>query len=196
MPTFSPFTLIRRVAEDMDRMFEEVGLPTLGRLNPSAEMEGFTPRIDIFEQDGKLMVRADLPGVDLDDVTVEISDDALVIEGERTYEHEEDKEGVYQVERAYGHFRREIPLPEGVKPDTATATFKNGVLEIAVERPQTEQRRRIDVKSEEQPQQSQQTQQGQEGQQGQQTETPGQGEAKAETTEQTESTEQQEPKAA
>jgi HSP20 family protein len=172
MPAFSPFSLIRRIAEDMDRMFE--GFPFVDRLSPSAWMEGFTPKVDILKQDGKLLVRADLPGVDLKDVTVEISDDAIVIEGERTYEHEEDKEGVYRVERSYGRFHREIPLPENVKVDTATATFKNGVLEIAIEAPQMENRRRIEVKSEEQPQQAQQTL------------TSSPAETKAETTEPTE----------
>ena len=169
MPAFSPFSLIRRIAEDMDRMFE--GFPFVDRLSPGAEMEGFTPKVDILKQDGKLLVRADLPGVDLKDVTVEISDDAIVIEGERTYEHEEDKEGVYRVERSYGRFHREIPLPENVKVDTATATFKNGVLEIAIEAPQMENRRRIEVKSEEQ---------------AQQTLTSSPAETKAETTEPTE----------
>src|SRR5262249_11387873 len=146
MPVFNPFSMIRRIAEDMDRMFEGIGLPGLRGLGLQ-ELETFTPKIDIFKQDGKLVLRADLPGVDLDHVTVEISDNALVIEGERTYEHKEDQEGVYRVERGYGHFHRKIPLPEGVKPDTATATFKNGVLEIAMEAPEMEQRRRIEVKS-------------------------------------------------
>jgi HSP20 family protein len=187
MPTFNPFSMIRRIAEDMDRMFEGVGLPGLRGLGLQ-ELETFTPKIDIFKQDGKLVVRADLPGVDLDDITVEISNDSLVIEGERTYEHEEDEEGVYRVERGSGHFRREIPLPEGVKPDTATATFKNGVLEIAMEAPEMEQHRRIEVKSEEQAQQPQQAQtQSEQGQaQSEQAQTPSEGETKAERPEQTE----------
>jgi len=178
MPTFNPFSMMRRIAEDMDRMFEGVERPGLRGLG-SQELETFTPKIDVFKQDGKLVLRADLPGVDLDDITVEISDNALVIEGERTYEHEEDEEGVYRVERGYGHFRREIPLPEGVKPDTATATFNNGVLEITVEAPEMEQRRRIDVKREEQAQQPQQAQ-------SEQAQTPSQGDTKAERPEQTE----------
>jgi HSP20 family protein len=182
MPTFNPFSMMRRIAEDMDRMFEGVGLPGLGGLG-SQELESFTPKIDVFKQDGKFVLRADLPGVDLDDVTVEISDNALVIEGERTYEHEEDEAGVYRVERGYGHFRRQIPLPEGVKPDTATATFKNGVLEITVEAPEMEQRRRIDVKREEQAQQPQQAQSEQP--QSEQAQTPSQGDTKAERPEQT-----------
>src|SRR5262245_14229396 len=147
LPTFSPFGLFRRLADDMDRMFEGVGLPTFGRLT-SGELEAFTPKVDLFKKDGKLVVRADLPGVKLDDVSVEITDNAVVIEGERSYEHEQDERGVYRLERSYGRFQREVPLPEGVKAESASATFKNGVLEIAIEAPETEQRRRIEVKGE------------------------------------------------
>jgi HSP20 family protein len=70
----------------------------------------------------------------------------VTIEGERKCEHEETKEGVYTRERAYGHFRREIPLPEGVKTDTAKANFKNGTLEITFDAPETaKNRRRLNI---------------------------------------------------
>jgi HSP20 family protein len=150
---FSPFSLVRRLADDIDRMFEGGTPPGFGRFL-SGELETFTPKVDLFKKDGKLVVRADLPGVKLDDVSVEITDNAVVIEGERSYEHEEDERGVYRLERSYGRFHREVPLPEGVKAESATATFKNGVLEIAIEAPETEQRRRIEVKGEEEAQQT------------------------------------------
>jgi HSP20 family protein len=137
----------------MDRVFEGTGLPTSGRFRPG-ELGTFAPKVDLFKKDGKVVVRADLPGVKLDDVSVEITDNAVVIEGERSYEHEEDERGVYRLERSYGRFHREVPLPEGVKAESATATFKNGVLEIAIEAPETEQRRRIEVKGEEEAQQT------------------------------------------
>jgi HSP20 family protein len=77
---------------------------------------------------------------------VEVSEHAVTIEGERKCEHEATEEGVYACERAYGHFRREIPLPEGVKTDTAKANFKNGTLEITLDIPETaKKRRRLEV---------------------------------------------------
>ena len=82
----------------------------------------------------------------LADVTVDVSDHAVTIEGERKCEHEATEEGVYTCERAYGHFRREIPLPEGVKTDTAKANFKNGTLEITLDAPETaKSRRRLEI---------------------------------------------------
>jgi HSP20 family protein len=148
----SPFSMMRRFADEMDRMFGGFGLPTAERLGPWAAAERFSPEVDIFERDGKLVVRADLPGLTKDDVKVDISEDAILLEGERKYEHEEREEGVYRSERGYGQFRRQIPLPEGVKTDTAAATFKNGVLEITMDAPQgSKHRRRIQVQGGDEP---------------------------------------------
>jgi len=133
----SPFGMMRRFADEMDRMFE------------GGRIDSFNPRIDIFEKNGKLVLRADLPGMTKDDVKVEVTDEAIAIDGERKHEHEEHEEGVYRSECSYGRFHREIPLPEGAKPETATATFKNGVLEISVEAPQhKEKARRLDIQGE------------------------------------------------
>src|SRR5262245_8735074 len=142
-PAFGPFGMMDRLFE---RMFEGRGLPATERLGLWSGLERFSPNVDIFERDGKLVIRADVPGLSKDDVNVDITDDAVIIEGERKSEHEQREEGVYRTERSYGHFRREIPLPEGVKTDTATANFKNGVLEVTMESPQpSKSRRRIQV---------------------------------------------------
>ena len=146
-PSLSPFSMMRRFADEMDRMFGDFGFPSMERFGrTSSGMERFSLQVDVFERDNKLVLRADLPGMTKDDVTVEVTDDTVVIEGERQYEHEENEEGVYRSERSYGRFQREIPLPEGVKTENATASFKNGVLEITLDASQSSKnRRRIDV---------------------------------------------------
>jgi HSP20 family protein len=150
-----PFGLMRRFTNEMDRVFDRMfeGFGSLGTERSGLwASERFSPEVDIFERDGKLVIRADLPGLNKDDVKVDVTDDAVVIEGERKFEHEEREEGVYRAERGYGHFRRQIPLPEGVKTDNAIATFKNGVLEVALEATNlTKNRRRIQVQGEETP---------------------------------------------
>jgi HSP20 family protein len=146
----SPFSMMRRFADEMDRMFGGFGFPGLERFTPSFAMEHFAPQVDIFERDGKMVISADLPGMTKDDVNVDITDDSVVIEGERKYEHEENKEGLYRTERSYGSFRRQIALPEGVNSENAKATFKNGVLEIQLDAPQmSKNRRRIQIEGEE-----------------------------------------------
>ena len=73
----------------------------------------WSPAIEAFERDGKYIVHAELPGLNKDDVKVELIDDAIVIQGERKFEHEDQQNGVHRTERRYGHFYRSIPLPEG-----------------------------------------------------------------------------------
>lgn len=95
------------------------------------------PNIEAFQRGNEFVVRADLPGIEKDDVTVEIADEALTIHGERREEREEEREGFYRSERSYGTFYRSVPLPQGALADTAQANFKNGVLEVTVEAPPT-----------------------------------------------------------
>jgi HSP20 family protein len=155
----TPFSLIRRFGEDMDRLFEDFGFgrglrPAFGRdLFPRSlgelDRSLWSPQVEVFERDGRLFLRADLPGLTKDDVNVEITDDAIVISGERRKEQEEKREGYYHTERSYGSFYRRIQLPEGVNADDAHATFRNGVLEINLKAPQREQRgRRLEIKDE------------------------------------------------
>jgi HSP20 family protein len=136
--SMNPFDLMRRFTDEMDRVFDDFGL-TRGADFGAGEIQMLTPPVEIFERDNNLIVRAELPGMDADDVRVELTDDGLVIEGERRREQEERLEGGYRSEIVYGHFYRLIPLPEGVDMDQAKAQINNGVLEVAI--PMAESRR-------------------------------------------------------
>jgi HSP20 family protein len=132
----------------MDRIFEGFGAPkTMIRSRGSwTETGQYMPEIDLFERDGKLVVRADLPGMTKDDVHVDITENTIRIEGERKYEHESNEGGVYRSERSYGKFCRDLPIPEGVKTDNAAAIFKDGVLEVTLDAPDMKKNsRRIQI---------------------------------------------------
>src|SRR5215470_10005931 len=104
----SPFTLMRRFGEEMDQYFNQF---RSGRHEPGMAQAGgglFSPPIEMSEHDGQLTICADLPGLTKDDVHVEITDDALVITGERRSEHEEKEGGMFRSERSYGTFHRQI----------------------------------------------------------------------------------------
>jgi len=141
--TISPFSLMRRFSEEMDRLFGDFSpgrslAPGFGReLGRLADLESsmWLPQVEVFERNGKLNIRADLPGLSKDDINVDITDEAVVIRGERQQEKEENKEGYYRSERSYGSFYREIPLPSGVNREEANATFRDGVLEITMPAP-------------------------------------------------------------
>jgi HSP20 family protein len=140
----SPFSLMNRFAEEMDRLFDNFGFGR-SQLAPRGrgEMEQslWSPQLEVFERDGQMIVRADLPGLGKDDVKVNIEDNALTIQGERRQEHEENREGWRHSERSYGSFYRSIPLPEGVDAENAKANFRDGVLEITMPAPKREERR-------------------------------------------------------
>ena len=144
----NPFSLLGRLAEEMTGVFDEVrGSTTPYRGMAATALTPWAPDIDVFQRSNELIVRADLPGVNADDIVVEISDDALTLSGERQEEREEERGGVYHVERSYGSFLRAIPLPEGAIADQAKASFKDGVLEITMPAPpeQVSRGRRLEI---------------------------------------------------
>lgn len=129
-----PLSLLREMTSGFDRFFES-GWPHMPALRGIREMGGWTPGIDVFERDGRLVTRVDLPGVKKEDVKVEVADGHLSISGERKSEAEEKNDQYYRVERQYGSFSRTVPLPKGVKLDDVKATFADGVLEVSVPLP-------------------------------------------------------------
>lgn len=142
-----PFAMMRRLQDDVDRLFGGFGGHSWGA--PAAERQrmDWTPAIEAFHRGNEFVIRADVPGLSRDDLTVEVGDDALTIRGERKYDHEEEREGFYRSERSYGSFYRVVPLPEGAMGDNAKANFKDGVLEVVIPAPSQEVRRgrRIEI---------------------------------------------------
>jgi HSP20 family protein len=105
------------------------------------------PPLDVFEKDGQLHVRAELPGIAQGDVDVSIEGDTLTISGEKHEEKEVKEEHYYRSERSYGKFSRQVTLPQGANPDQAVARFNNGVLEIDMPVNKVEAARKIEIKS-------------------------------------------------
>jgi HSP20 family protein len=157
----SPFAMMRRFAEEMDHLFDDFGIESHFHF-PSLFTRGrelirretgivpgvWSPRIDVVERDGRYVVRADLPGLNKDSVKVEITDEMVVIQGERKTEKKEEVEGYTYSECSYGSFYRAIPLPVGCESSKATAEFTNGVLEVVVPttRPIEPKKRLVEIK--------------------------------------------------
>jgi len=135
--TRDPFTLLRQMTSELDRAFDEPFFEFRWPALRTAEFAGATwaPRVDVFERDGQLVTKVDLPGMKKEDVTVQVTDGHLALSGERKQETEETKDNVYRSERQYGSFYRAVPLPQGVKLEDVKATFADGVLEVSVPLP-------------------------------------------------------------
>jgi HSP20 family protein len=131
-----PFAMIRQMRSDFERMFEE---PFFRKTLPCPSFDGddagWTPKIEVFERENRLVTKVELPGMKKDDVKVEVTHGHLAIYGERKREFEEKKENVFRSEREYGTFYRSVLLPEGVKLEDVKATFADGVLEVSVPMP-------------------------------------------------------------
>src|SRR5687767_7170275 len=106
----SPLRAFQRMTDEMDRMFEDFGFGRrgAGSLWRQAGAQMWAPEIEVFQKNNELTIRADLPGLKREDVTVDITDQEVTIEGERQHEREEEREGYYRSERGYGSFCRVI----------------------------------------------------------------------------------------
>lgn len=124
----SPLALMREFTEEMDRAFRS-RLPSLGT---AGQVTAWSPAVDVQHCNGEMVITAELPGLKKEEVKVELTDDAIVIEGERKREHKEDHEGYHRYERSYGQFYRSVPLPEGAKADQVKAELRDGVLKVSV----------------------------------------------------------------
>jgi len=139
---WDPFDDLVALRDAFGRVLGDTSLRTgfsgIGRWRPS---------VDMYETNDNVVVRADLPGVDRDDLEVTVTDNTLTIKGQSRHEHEIESGNVFRRERAYRQFTRTLPIDAGIRADEAKASFNQGVLEIVI--PKTEESRvrtrRIDI---------------------------------------------------
>jgi HSP20 family protein len=121
---------------EMNRMFDEMlGGLTRGRSGRQQGVQAteWAPSVDVFEKEGNLVIRAELPGVKQEDVDISVQDRVLTISGQRKEEQEQEQDGYYVRERRQGTFRRSVMLPQGVDESNIRARYEDGVLEVTVE---------------------------------------------------------------
>ena len=156
--TTHPFGMLERVADEIEDVFADFGfgrnwlMPRSTRNWMRAPLRGaieaWAPDVEVYQENNELVVRADLPGMKKNDVSIDVTDNDITISGERRQEQETERSGIYRSERSYGSFCRVIPLPEGAITDQAKATFKDGVLEVRMPAPpeQVTRGRRLEIK--------------------------------------------------
>ncbi len=133
---------------EMERLFDSFFREPLGALDlPHWTAGGWSPAIDVAENDTELTVRAELPGMDPKDLDVAISGNQLILSGEKKESSEHKEKDFFQSETRYGSFRRTVALPEGIDEDKVDAQFSNGVLTLHLPKTAQAATKRIEVKA-------------------------------------------------
>ncbi len=125
---WDPFDDLASLRESMDKLFEEF----FTRRPRGQVLMTWQPAVEVFETDNDVVVRAELPGIDPKHVDIAVTNDTLTIKGEARAEQEDKGRNYYRRELHYGSFTRALALPDGVNGAQATASYKNGILEIRV----------------------------------------------------------------
>ncbi len=136
---WTPFAELERLRREFDRLIEDV-LPAQGNGG-----QILAPPVDIYETDLDVVVKAELPGVNKEDIDVTIKENSVHLKAERKEEREDKTESIHRVERFYGRIERVIPLPAEVKPEEAKAEYKDGVLEIRIPKVKVSKEAKVQV---------------------------------------------------
>lgn len=136
---------------DIDKWIDESFLRPLApfglrRLVREAATEEVMPAIDIFEDNGNIVLKAELPGIKKEDIDVTLADGAITISGEKKKEEEVKQKDYYKWERSYGSFFRSFTLPAEVQADKITSVFKDGILEVKMPKSEAAKSKEIKVK--------------------------------------------------
>ena len=120
--------------KEMNNIFDNFfrGFEVAPRGFAAGGIGSFTPSIDVKENDKEFIIKAELPGVEEEDVEVTVANDSVTIKGEKKEEREDKDKNYYYMERSYGSFSRVIPLDAEIESAKAEASFKNGILDIKI----------------------------------------------------------------
>ena len=123
---WDPFRNVSTLQEQVNRLFDSA---FSGRSNESA-LTTWAPAVDIYETENELVLKADIPDINEEDLDIRVENNMLTIRGERKFEHEVKEDNYLRVERAYGSFSRSFSLPNTVNSEAIKAEYKNGVLKV------------------------------------------------------------------
>jgi HSP20 family protein len=135
---WDPFRDMTQVQNQLDRLVDQVW---------GGRQESWLPAVDVFDTREAVVLKAELAGMNPDDIQIEVEDNVLTIKGERRFEEKVDEERYYRVERRFGSFQRSLALPQGVKADEIAAAYDDGILTVTIPKAEEEEPKRIEVKA-------------------------------------------------
>ncbi len=144
---WEPFRDLLTLQDRMNRLFDASYGTMRGR---GAEDDwalggSWAPAVDIYEKEGNIVLKAELPGIDPSDVDIRVENDVLTLRGERKLDEEVKKESYHRVERSYGSFTRSFTLPNVVDTQNIKAEFKDGVVRVTLPKREEAKPRQIQI---------------------------------------------------
>ena len=141
---WTPFRDIMTFQDRMNRFFDEPFFPT-GWRDDDLALTSWHPMVDIYNDGNKVVITAELPGMDKKDISIDLKERVLTLKGERSYNNEAKEDQYYRKERAYGKFERSFTLPVGLNHKDIKADYKDGLLKIEIPKPEEEKPKQITI---------------------------------------------------
>jgi HSP20 family protein len=141
---WTPMGNLQSFQDEMNRLFNQFFRGGTGE-EAGGGVRTWTPPVDLYETDDALILKAELPGVSKDDVSIEIHQNTLVLRGQRKHEAEVKEENYHRIERAYGTFQRSFMLPTLVDQEHVQATYHDGVLELRLPKSEAAKPKRVAI---------------------------------------------------
>jgi len=145
VPHWSPFRHLSNLREEIDRLFES----PMAELTQSSHqfLSGWMPAVDVYEDKDNLHLKAELPGVNKQDIQISVHEGVLTLSGERKPDEKYKDADVYRSERCLGRFQRTLTLPAQVNPDAIKATYKDGILTVLLPKAEASKPKHIEIKA-------------------------------------------------
>ncbi len=143
---WDPWTTLPSLQERINRIFEEAFPKSSTVKDEAFAIADWRPLVDTYEENGAIVIKAEIPGVKKEDVSIDIKDNVLTLKGERSHEAEIKEENYYRRERSYGKFHRAFTLPDAVDPNRIDASYKDGVLKITIPKAEEPTAKKIEIK--------------------------------------------------
>ncbi|MBS0014143.1 MAG: Hsp20/alpha crystallin family protein [Desulfobacterales bacterium] len=141
---WNPWTTLPTLQDRINRLFEDAVPAAEGR--EEVGLFEWRPMVDTYEKDDAIVIKAEIPGVNKDDISIDVNNGVLSIKGERKHEEDVNEDNYYRRERFYGKFQRAFTLPDNADPDKIEAGFKDGILEVKVPKTEQSKGKKIEIK--------------------------------------------------
>ena len=143
---WDPFRELHTLQDRMNRLFEEASRRE-GDHGEAGAAAGWSPAVDVYEAENEIVVTAELPGIERDQITLSLQENILTLHGVRDFERAKGGNRYHRIERSYGSFSRTFTIPAIVNEDTIQADFKDGVLTIVLPKVESGAARQIRIRN-------------------------------------------------